>query len=488
MTLSQRIFPVAPLLRCLALFLILFFPSLALSQPWLSNRFAQNCAGCHAPGRFNKELSERRCTLACQGCHVNPNGGGMRSSYGRWTQERWLRSVFINGLLTNKKTPAPFEKQPYFDQEGANAVKNKEPLPKVTPLKKKPMMATIDELDINENKYDRRHEYFDYTNVSPQAYETLVPIGDPYHLERMFAISGGADFRYFVLNRVNDTPTTTKNKLRAFPMSADLYLRFKPIPEYLTFVTEARFLNGPINSQLDRLFTTEARVRSAYVISDNLPFNSFVMGGLYRPLFGYYTPDHTSLAQIVSGLTVRSVFMAASVGSSPNVPFANFHLIGPMSGGEDIHGFAANFGGRFVTMGASFMFSYWKTTTRTGGQELGKSMYSATGGLQLGPITANIDMLHVNKEFAPGFANGGDVYTLDTQTRLFRENYFLFSGAYSNISRSFNEGSGLEWMFGFKSYLLAGTDLELLYINKKDTILGVDTSSQDIQFQLHLFY
>ena len=66
------------------------FSNLALAQAWLSNRYAQNCAACHAPGRFNKPLSERRCTLSCQGCHVSPNGGGMRSSYGKWTQERWL--------------------------------------------------------------------------------------------------------------------------------------------------------------------------------------------------------------------------------------------------------------------------------------------------------------------------------------------------------------------------------------------------------------
>lgn len=63
-----------------------FFPQQTLSQPWLSNRFAQNCASCHSPGRFNKPLAERRCTLSCQGCHVSPSGGGMRSSYGKWTQ------------------------------------------------------------------------------------------------------------------------------------------------------------------------------------------------------------------------------------------------------------------------------------------------------------------------------------------------------------------------------------------------------------------
>src|SRR4051812_40103030 len=85
----------------------------AFAQPWLATRYAQNCAACHAPGRLNKPASERRCTLSCQGCHVNPNGGGLQTFYGVWNQQRWLRSVYVDGLLTNKKKPSPFGLQLY---------------------------------------------------------------------------------------------------------------------------------------------------------------------------------------------------------------------------------------------------------------------------------------------------------------------------------------------------------------------------------------
>ena len=457
------------------------------SQPWLSNRFAQNCASCHSPGRFNKPLAERRCTLSCQGCHVSPSGGGMRSAYGKWTQERWLRSFFVDGLMTNKRKPAPFEKQPYFDERLAKLAKNRTPIENLQPSDKRPPLLTVPDEDIRERAFSRNHEYFDSTEISNETYKSIIPVGDPYQLERMFYVSGGADFRYFIMDRI-DGPVTSGKSFKAFPMAADLYLRFRPIREYISLVTEARFLNGPNNSQLEKFFTSESQVRSAYLLSDNLPYNSYVMAGLYRPLFGYYTPNHTSLASTISGLGIRSVFLAASVGSSPNVPFVNLHLIGPTAGGANIHGFAANVGGRFVTLGASLMFSYWRTTTQTAGMDLVRSMYSATGGLQLGPTTANVELLHVSQEFAPGSRNAGDVFTVDTQTRLWRENYFLFNWARSNVARSLLKGSGTEWMIGLKSYLIAGTDFELLLIDRKDTVLNIESSTKDVQFQIHLFY
>lgn len=52
------------------------------ATPLIALREAQNCAGCHNPGRSQKPFFERRCTLDCQGCHVDPAGGGARNQWG----------------------------------------------------------------------------------------------------------------------------------------------------------------------------------------------------------------------------------------------------------------------------------------------------------------------------------------------------------------------------------------------------------------------
>lgn len=47
-------------------------------------REAQNCGGCHNPGRSQRPVMERRCTLDCQGCHIDPAGAGPRNAWGKY--------------------------------------------------------------------------------------------------------------------------------------------------------------------------------------------------------------------------------------------------------------------------------------------------------------------------------------------------------------------------------------------------------------------
>lgn len=61
----------------------LFFQAApAIATPTLALKEANNCQGCHDPGRGQRPFLERRCTLDCQGCHIDPAGGGPRNQWG----------------------------------------------------------------------------------------------------------------------------------------------------------------------------------------------------------------------------------------------------------------------------------------------------------------------------------------------------------------------------------------------------------------------
>ena len=52
------------------------------ATPLIALKEADNCGGCHTPGRSQRPVLERRCTLDCQGCHVDPTGAGPRNQWG----------------------------------------------------------------------------------------------------------------------------------------------------------------------------------------------------------------------------------------------------------------------------------------------------------------------------------------------------------------------------------------------------------------------
>ncbi len=436
----------------------------------------------------------------------------MRNRYGVWTQERWLRSFSVDFLKTHKKAPAPYSEQTYATRETpkeapptkkskkdrerdkeaeASRETNSSPEPGV------PYLVTVDKTlpvnlapGIGAPVYDRAEDSWMKTAGTREEFMARIPYEDPYREERRMPVTATGSFRYFILSRLANnlgSPGKIQNSL----MSTDIGVRLRPIPEYFQVVVEPRFLNGPQNLGLEDGFTSEARVRSAYVISENLPYNSYVMYGLYRPMFGLHDPNHFSIASTISGISQRSVYKAFGVGTAPNVPFFNFNILSPMNNKNyDLSGgFVTTLGARFVTLGANIALSFWNTNKPDpNGVSLNNRMWSLTGGFNIDRFIFTGEMLSVSKEFAPDKRDNGIVYTGQLMFQVFKETYMIFNIGVSNLALTLKQGSADEMMVGVKSFLLAGTELELLWVNRNNLVGTVADNQKYLQLQTHLFF
>lgn len=469
----------------------------ASAEPWLSTRFAQNCAACHAPGRINLQAKDRRCSLSCQGCHVNPNGGGLRSHYGKWNEDRVLRTWITKGEM-HRSFFAPNKDQIY----------SKKPWKKLSKKQKRSKkfrrairdrglrLVTTDNPDVIDKEHDRYANPYDRVAKNRIEFLYQVPQEDPYR--EMFAskFDGGADFRWQWVNGELENKSSTGTvgdpvpiELDPWLMEGSFQLRYRPVYKKYHLVYESRMLGYPTSDWKTTLSTSQTR--SLYFMVDDLPYNVFAMYGFYKPLFGNYSPDHTLLSQKMTAntLNVSSAYSigpyeAISVGTAPNVPYGNLHLItGPMGGESDIAGYALNTGLRFVSYGASVNYSYWNTEDG----DLNSVMHSLHLGAKFGIAIINYEALSFAKDTKDDFRQGG-AHFLDLRLQAYKEIYGVFQYSLSNVKIDLSPGEANQLKVGVQGFLFPGVDVQLLYETLEN--LGEDgsgTSTNQITSQLHLY-
>ncbi len=461
----------------------------------------------------------------------------MRNQYGIWNQQRWLRSIRTE-MFEDKPTPAPLQRQPYYDrmrqlashandyyggrrpefksgkkadrkkkakeevlssaEKVAKAKRDAESGTELAPpskndLKEGADIRWIKDISPPEHYYDKS-SYTEWMAVveNDEDFLSVVPKDDPYRLERDLNVYASGDLRW--MNVMASKPIIVRKDKRIWMMGADIGVRLRPVASNkLSAVVEARFLGSPSEEDPEDGFAQGAIAKSAYLLADDLAYNSFVQAGLYRPMFGHYDPDHNALASEVSGLTQRAVFNAVGVGTAPNVPFLILNYLRPTRpDGDEFEaskGLTATLGARFVTYGASLAASYWDSKwLSAAGIGATRNMYALTGGMQLKKFTLNFEFLKAELSTSAGAKNAGSVATVHMKFRTWNEVYFLTNFASSNVARNLAEGSGSETAFGMKAFLMSNFELEMLYVMRKLDELGVDNSHNLTQIQAHVFF
>jgi hypothetical protein len=274
----------------------------AHANPMFAGRSARTCDNCHVtPNDWrNPGLAERKCSMACQTCHVDPAGGGVRNTSGRFFGRSTLPMIATSPRPTNDWD----RNLPYLGRRDRATTYNAN-------------------LPLGPNDFAQAPAYGDSID-DPWAW------GKPLGGASRYALWDGrygklrADPMLRVGVDVRMATLFAGNRL-TFPMQIDVPVVFHPVHHLTLLVnTGARGRKSGYSDTFssDRSFY----FRDAFVLLHEAPFQSYVKAGRFMPSYGLRLDDHTSSIRRtfeLDGSLPESRVTGIEVGATPNYPFIN---------------------------------------------------------------------------------------------------------------------------------------------------------------------
>lgn len=271
-----------------------------------AQRSGRTCGNCHESptwedqeGWDNPELAKRKCTLSCVACHVDPTGGGLRNSSGRYYGQSTL------GVFSTQARSYSDLSRELVDDETLWKVKNWLGDEKVGAGEGRTIPSDYD--DVLEGMGQGQTGRFTSAG-KPLGGPDVMAFWDGRYgdLNADPAFQWGLDLRgaYF---------SGTES---AFPMQVDLHGAVHPV-EHLTV---AGTLAGSGSQALGpRVFP-----RRAFVMAHELPGMSWAKAGVFQPAFGTHIDDHTSFVRKWFEMDVsdpNDTVAGLELGTAPNYPY-----------------------------------------------------------------------------------------------------------------------------------------------------------------------
>ena len=266
----------------------------AEATPIYAIRSANACDTCHIEpsGWYNPADMDRLCTLDCIGCHVDAAGGGMRKPagvfYGREVLPTWGTRPSASADPKKYLPPGYPEKGKYRLFEGFSGWW--------------PGTTRMD--DIEER----------YGDIDPE------PVFD-----------WAFDYRGATFAPLEKDAAENDRNLAAFPMQADVYLMARPA-EHLALYTSFG-LQGAKRRSAQEGFIEEdidaidyLTVRELSLTYDELPYNSYLRAGRFKPQYGWHIPDHTAFIRRDLGFDQNRQVFGVGGGYNPQYLFAHGSL------------------------------------------------------------------------------------------------------------------------------------------------------------------
>jgi hypothetical protein len=274
--------------------------SVAVGTPMYSAREGRTCDNCHlTPTNWiDPKLADRKCTLSCQGCHVDPAGGGMRTVSGRFFGRSTLPMI-------------AFSPRPTMDWN-RNLIGRHD-------------LATsyTEKLPLGPKSFEESAAYADSTN-DPLAWGTPLGGSTKYgFLPGRYGVLNadpvlrvGIDFRLAAL---------AAGRALVFPMQLDVPVALHPVHHATLFVNTG--VRGRLSGYSDTIDDSHTPYfRELFVMAHEFPYQAYVKAGRFVPAYGLRLDDHTSSirrAFELDGALPESRVTGVEIGAAPNYPVLN---------------------------------------------------------------------------------------------------------------------------------------------------------------------
>ena len=285
----------------------------AVSTPLYSARAGRTCDNCHVtPNKWvDPALAERKCTLSCQGCHVDPAGGGMRTASGRFYGRATLPMIATS------------------------------PRPTVDWDRNAPLLGRRD----RATSYTQNIPYGPANFEASEAYNDSIsdfwgrgrPLGGSnkyaFYQGRYGALNATPFFRIGWDLRIAALAAGT---VLVFPMQADLPVLVHPVQHFTLFLnTGFRGRTSGFGDPTDA--DRQPYFREAFAMLHEVPYGSYAKAGRFVPSYGLRVDDHTSSIRRrfeLDGSLPESRVTGVEIGAAPNYPFINLSVFSMKAAGE----------------------------------------------------------------------------------------------------------------------------------------------------------
>ena len=286
--------------------------SAARAVPLYTVREGRTCDNCHAlPNDWvdPPEMSRRKCTMSCSGCHVDPGGGGLRTVSGVY----FGRSTLAMWLATDR---------PWADKKAHG-----EYVEPSTAAGSQPSTYPASQPST-------------YPGSQPSGLSPAAPAPPPTGgLAFGRPLDGGGAEMAFLDGRYGDLNADPLLRLGAdvrlaywsagalfFPMQGDVYAAVHPIEHIMlsTAVGLRGRIRGPGADDPDG--QSRFGVRDVWLMTHEWPFNAYARAGRFLPQFGWRLDDHTAYTRRPFGLSQEDPanrVLGAEFGFNANYPYAN---------------------------------------------------------------------------------------------------------------------------------------------------------------------